>query len=236
MTTTFKDLSSLARTETGAAVAVPKYPWKTRVGIPALVILLLVGLMAYAGRDALRPTVDVRVVPVVLKAGSEAAGSASAPSSGAIVQAAGWVEADPYPVAVSALAEGIVKEVLVLEGQPIKAGQVVARLVADDAKLALARAQAELLAKQAELSAAQRNWDNPVERVRAEAAAEGASRRRRRSWFDSKRRSRAKRRRRRSWRIRSTGWSRVLRATRCRRAKWWGRSSSSRPSGRRWRR
>jgi RND family efflux transporter MFP subunit len=89
------------------------------------------------------------------------------------VQAPGWVEADPFPIAVSALADGVVKEVLALEGQTVKVGDVVARLVDEDAKLALARAEAELDDRTARLEAAQRNWDNPVERTRALAAAEG---------------------------------------------------------------
>ena len=73
---------------------------------------------------------------------------------------------------VAALTDGIVKDVFVLEGQAVKAGQVVVKLVDDDAKLELARAEAELAEKQAALEAAQRQWDNPVERTRAVAAAE----------------------------------------------------------------
>jgi RND family efflux transporter MFP subunit len=91
---------------------------------------------------------------------------------GGVVQATGWVEPDPYPIAVSALTDGVVKEVLVLENSAVTAGQVVARLVDDDARLALARAEAELAHKTATLAAAQRTWDNPVERTRAVAAAE----------------------------------------------------------------
>ena len=46
---------------------------------------------------------------------------------------------------LAALADGIVESILVLEGEPIKAGQVVARMVADDARLAAAKAEAEQL-------------------------------------------------------------------------------------------
>jgi HlyD family secretion protein len=68
------------------------------------------------------------------------------------------------------LTDGVVEAVLVLEGQPVSKGQVVARLVADDAKLALARAEAEAASRRAALKAATETWDNPVERDRAVAA------------------------------------------------------------------
>ncbi len=65
---------------------------------------------------------------------------------------AGWLEPAPYPHYASALADGIVDEVLVLEGQRVEAGQPVARLIDDDAqRLGLAQAQASLELQQAEL-------------------------------------------------------------------------------------
>jgi RND family efflux transporter MFP subunit len=67
-----------------------------------------------------------------------------------------------------------VREVLVLEGQSIEAGDVVARLVDDDAKLAVRRAEAEVATRRADLRAAQANWDNPVERDRAVAFSNAA--------------------------------------------------------------
>ncbi|QNN24962.1 efflux RND transporter periplasmic adaptor subunit [Planctomycetales bacterium ZRK34] len=96
-----------------------------------------------------------------------------------IVQAPGWLEPDPYPTYVSALTDGVVEQMLVLEGQQVKAGQVVARLVAEDAELAVQAAEAELALRRAEadaaeadLRAAKTDWDNPVERERAVAVAE----------------------------------------------------------------
>ncbi|MBC8106032.1 MAG: efflux RND transporter periplasmic adaptor subunit [Anaerolineae bacterium] len=133
--------------------------------IPGLILLAIASLIGYTAKDALLPAKDVRVIPVVLKAGVET-GATSA------VQAPGWVEADPYPVSVSALADGIVTEVLALEGQMINVGDVVARMIDDDAKLALARAEATSLEKRASLKAATANWDNPIERTRAVANSE----------------------------------------------------------------
>ena len=169
------DSASPARTS--SAVPPPRFNWKTRVLLPGGILLALLLLMAYASRETLLPARTVTVVPVVLKdlAASTtnqapAAAGGFAPSAG--VQAPGWVEADPFPTAVTALADGVVREMLALEGQPVKTGQVVARLVDDDAKLALARAEAELAEKQATLDAAQKQWENPVESTRAVAAGE----------------------------------------------------------------
>ena len=88
--------------------------------LPAIVFALLLAVLAYSAREALVPRTAVHVVPVVVKpiAGASTAGSA-------IVQASGWVEADPYPVAVTALADGVVQEMPVLEGQTVRSGQVV---------------------------------------------------------------------------------------------------------------
>jgi RND family efflux transporter MFP subunit len=116
----------------------------------------------------------VRTVRVVGKSVTGAVGAVA-------VQAPGWVEADPYPIYVPALASGVVEEVLVLEGEPVSAGQVVARLIDDDARLALdlARAQladrrAQLTIAQVNLTAAQADWDFPVELDRAVDVGEAA--------------------------------------------------------------
>lgn len=164
------DLRLLAREGASSAppphaVPLPTFPWKTRVALPAALLGLVVLLLGYTARSALWPATEVRVVPVVVKSTTQSAGAS-------IVQAPGWVEADPYPISVSALTDGVVKDVLVLEGQQVKAGDVVVRLVDDDAKLELARAEAEVADRIAALEAAQKQWDNPIERVRAVATAE----------------------------------------------------------------
>jgi RND family efflux transporter MFP subunit len=164
------DLRALTREEPAPSVSTvppPRFKWKTRLLVPGGVLLALLLLIGFAVRDVIVPPRVVRVIPVVVKAGD-----AASTTSGVSVQAPGWLEADPYPIAVSALAGGVVKEMLALEGQSIKAGDVVARLIDDDARLALAKAEAELADKQAALTAAQRQWDNPIERTRAVATGE----------------------------------------------------------------
>lgn len=145
-----------------------------RIVVPAVLLGSAVLLLLYSARAAVWPALEVRVVPVVMKAAEVGSGGAES-----MVQAPGWIEADPFAVIVSALTDGVVREVTVLEGQPVEAGQVVARLIDADAVLALARAEAELSARTAEtqraevdLVAAQSTWDNPIERVRSVATAE----------------------------------------------------------------
>jgi RND family efflux transporter MFP subunit len=111
----------------------------------------------------------VRVVPVLVKPDDTAVAAGDV-----VVQAPGWVEADPFPTAVSALADGVVEDVLVLEGQRVHAGQVVARLVDEDARIALNHAEAILAERRAALAAAhaerdeaRRNWEHPIELTRA---------------------------------------------------------------------
>ncbi len=178
------DLAVLARSEMAGEpadrVPLPRARWKTRVLLPAVVFVATAAVLAWAAGESLWPATPVRVVPVVVKAGTGEAGP------GAVtVQAPGWVEADPFAVAVSALADGVVEDVLVLEGEPVSAGQIVARMVPDDARLALEQAEAlvaqreaEVLAADAALSAAQRDWDNPIELTRKLATAEAALRER----------------------------------------------------------
>jgi RND family efflux transporter MFP subunit len=177
------DLSALLRErgdpadyDTSAAerVPLPRRRWQTRILVPGLILGVTGVVLAIAAGDALWPSLPVRVVPVIVKAGIPGGAVGKV-----VAQAPGWVEADPYAVSVSALADGVVQEVLVLEGATVQAGQVVARLIDEDARLALARAEArvaeseaDLKAAQAALEAAERTWEFPVELERSLATSE----------------------------------------------------------------
>lgn len=157
-------------------VPAPPFAWKTRVLVPAAILLAAAGLLGYSARDALWPARVVRAVPVVVKIAAEGGAEASGAAPGTVtVQAAGWVEPDPYPIHVSALTDGIVREVLVLEGHRVAAGDVVARLVDEDAGLALAKAEAEVADRAAALTAATLAWENPVEPTRAVETAKATA-------------------------------------------------------------
>jgi len=161
----------------GGAVPRPKSRWIMRFVLPLTILAAAVALLAYAARDALRPAVEVELVPVILKdapandassksdgsaGGSEPSGTRSQPQAEPtiIAQAPGWVEPDPYAVTVQSLISGVVEEVYVLEGDRVERGQIIARLIDEDARLAVRRAEAEL----SELEAA-------VVRARADLAA-----------------------------------------------------------------
>jgi RND family efflux transporter MFP subunit len=154
--------------------------------LPVGVAVLTVGLIGWSAWPVLRPVHTVEVVQAVFDRASvppTTGAPAQAPARGAgkTVQAAGWLEAEPFYVACTALADGIIESVEVLEGDRVERGQVVARMVARDSEIrlahaeaALAEAQAELARAEVELRAAQTDWDEPVERERAIAVGRAA--------------------------------------------------------------
>ena len=144
------------------------------------VAIALTAITFWTASDAFVPATPVRVAPVVFDASAQADPEQTADdrqTPGQAIQAPGWLEPAPYYTAATALTDGIVAEVLVLEGQTVEQGQPVAHLVPEDANIALASAQAELESARAELAVAQANlraaqtdWDNPIERERAVGA------------------------------------------------------------------
>ncbi|NNJ24732.1 efflux RND transporter periplasmic adaptor subunit [Alienimonas chondri] len=175
------DLSRLAfdRTATAAA-AKPKRRQSrgrllARVLAPAVILGGFLAMTGWAARDLWRSAKPVTVVPVVVRqAEVRRAGTP-------LFQAAGWVEPRPTPTYVSALASGVVNELLVVAGQEVTAGEVVARLNDVDAALALRRAEADLqlaeadvAAAEAELAAATQLYETPLARRAALAAADAA--------------------------------------------------------------
>ncbi len=149
--------------------------WPAHLVVPAVVAAALGAAVLVSARQALRPATPIDVRPVVFTATS-APTQPDRPAArrGATVLAPGWLEADPFYVACTALTDGVIEQMLVLEGQRVEAGQVVARLVARDAELALAAsagdlamAEAQLAVVEADVRAARTNWENPIERERA---------------------------------------------------------------------
>lgn len=135
----------------------------SRYVFPGCVVLGFLGMLAWAARDRLLAARPVTVVPVVvMRAEVRQAGTP-------LFRAAGWVQPRPVPVLVPALAEGVIEQLLVVEGQDVQAGQVVARLVDTDARLAVEQADfdvrlraAELAGAQAELKAARLRLERPA--------------------------------------------------------------------------
>lgn len=138
-------------------------PWVTRYVVPGVVLLGFTTLLVAAGWEQFLPRQPVTVVPVVVaRAEVQQVGTP-------LFQAAGWVEPRPTSVNVAALTQGVVEQLLVVEGQQIKAGEPVAKLVDVDTRLALRQAenalqlrQAELQSAEAQRKAAQLRVDNPA--------------------------------------------------------------------------
>ncbi|QDT17168.1 efflux RND transporter periplasmic adaptor subunit [Alienimonas californiensis] len=149
------DLSRLAfdRAPQGAA-AKPKRRQSrgrllARVVLPAVVLGGFLAMIGWAARDLWRTAKPVTIVPVVVRqAEVRRAGTP-------LFQAAGWVEPRPTPTYVSALSSGVVEELLVVAGQEVDAGEVVARLVSADSELAVRQAEADLSLAEADLAGAE---------------------------------------------------------------------------------
>lgn len=152
MNRTSSSLASLAGDTGGATVTRPPARWVLRFVVPLVIVLGAMALLAYAARDAMMPVVDVTVAPVVTKdaatngATENETDSVAQPAREPVIvaQAPGWIEPDPYAVTVQSLVAGVVDEVLVLEGDAVSRGDVIARLIDEDAVLALRRAEATL--------------------------------------------------------------------------------------------
>src|SRR5688500_12196845 len=86
-----------AATAAAGPVRRPPFAWRTRVLLPALLLCGFAGAMAYTARDALVPARPVKVVPVVLAPAGDAGGAAAGTVT---VQAPGWLEPDPFAIAV----------------------------------------------------------------------------------------------------------------------------------------
>ena len=167
------DLGTLVRDREDARTRPPRR--RLRIVLPVLVLAVFAALFASNLRDWLvgtRAVVVIRPQPVAEGGPAVAAGSVAA-------QAAGWVEPDPFPVHVPALADGVVREMLVQESDAVAAGDPVAYLVDDDARLALAVAEGQRVTAQGDLDAAHAELEAArealAEAVDLTAAREGAA-------------------------------------------------------------
>lgn len=154
-------------------IPMPARKWMLRIGFPIAIILAAVTILILASWSALKPAQKVRAVAVVMRQ-VETTEPVTNESEQDAVQAPGWVEADPYSVFAGALTEGIVEDVLVLEGEEIKQGQPVAQLVDDEAVLDLKRAEASLKHLETDLLLAEANLAQLPARVRKAVANQHA--------------------------------------------------------------
>lgn len=155
------------------------------IAIPVAVFALIAILIAVSAWPTIRPVRAVTVTQAVFDrptvddhadetSPTTRSAGPDTPARGQTVQAPGWLEAEPYYVACTALADGVVDEIHVLEGDRVARGQIVARLVAEDSELRLRQREAQLASAQstlalaeAERRAAKRAWDEPIQQERA---------------------------------------------------------------------
>lgn len=159
------DLRQLAvdRPANAASPLIRKRSWPLKWGLPLAISLGFAALVGWSARDHWLPAKPVTVVPVILtRAEVQDAGTP-------LFQTAGWIEPRPTAVMASALVEGVVEQLLVVEGQELQSGQPVAKLIDTDARLALREAEAteqlrvsERDSIKATLTAAQQNVEHPV--------------------------------------------------------------------------
>jgi HlyD family secretion protein len=170
------DLRQLAvRREPVAVAARPSRHVLTRYVFPGCILLGFMLVAGWAARASFLPSRPVTVMPVLtMRADVESEGTP-------LFQAAGWIEPRPTPVLVSALAEGVVERLLVVEGQEVKGGQTVATLIDTDVRLAVRAAESEQKLRVAEaesakaaLVAATLNFDQPIVLEVALAEAQAA--------------------------------------------------------------
>jgi len=169
------DLRQLAidRSKPAATVSPCKRRIVSRYVVPGAVVLGFLGMLGWAAREQFLSAREVTVVPVVVaRAEVQQAGTP-------LFQAAGWVEPRPTRTLAPALADGVLEELLVVEGQDVQAGDSVARLIDTDARLALDQAKADLRLQQshlqravANLAAARQRAERPIHLEAAVAEAE----------------------------------------------------------------
>jgi len=170
------DLRQLAVARPSSTVLlVRKRSWLLRGGLSAAIMVSFLGLVGWSARDHWLPAQGVTVVPVFL------AQAEAQPAGTPVFQAAGWIEPRPTAVTCAALIEGVVEELLVVEGQEVAADQPLVKLLDTEARLGLREAEATLQLRKAErdaaravLTAARRHLEQPVHLEVAQAEAEAA--------------------------------------------------------------
>lgn len=157
----------------------------TRYIVPAILMGGFAALAVYAGRGVWQRPVAVAVIsPTILgvASGLQSAAMQSPMQTSAamtttsaqltnkplptmaspLFQAPAWIEPSPLPITITALTTGNVRNVHVLEGQTVTSGTLVAELFDEEHALDEKEAEANLALKNAQLEAAQSDWENPT--------------------------------------------------------------------------
>ncbi len=120
----------------------PNKRFLTRLGVPIAIIAITACVLIYASWESIRPTIKVEAITVVMRDVQTDTPQHTPEDLGEVVQAPGWVEAEPFSIYAGALTPGIIESILVLEGDEVKKGQPIAKLISDDNTLVLKAAEA----------------------------------------------------------------------------------------------
>ncbi len=112
-------------------------------------LALAVALAAWLLWQRLQPALPVEVMAVA--AATEAVTGTAA---GVVARASGWIHPDPHAITVSAQRAGSLDRILVVAGEAVAAGTVLAELDPADARLGLRRADAAVAAAEAGVAVA----------------------------------------------------------------------------------
>ncbi len=126
-----------------SSIPQPRRRWMLRIGVPLLLLAAIAGLLLAATWRSIVPAQHVDTTAALLRDVETDVADTNRDDL-VVIQAPGWVEAEPFSVYAGALAQGVVKDVLVLEGDHVTKGQPVATLVDDDARIMLQEQQALL--------------------------------------------------------------------------------------------
>jgi len=136
--------------------------------LPVAILLGFALIFALLFRDRLIPAKSVQVTPAKAIA-LESTSKKQASSTGKLLfQASGWIEPDPLPIKATALTDGIIDEVRVLQGQQVRKGDPLATLIAIDNRLQRDAMATALEMKKAELDAHCTGTQIAIQKVEAE--------------------------------------------------------------------
>ncbi|MEM9282766.1 MAG: efflux RND transporter periplasmic adaptor subunit [Verrucomicrobiota bacterium] len=138
-----------------------KFNRRLASSLPMVLLLGFAVLGWFLFGDKLERRIPVEVEPVLIMRQIEESSSVSDPGLAKLAnwdapmlfQASGWIEPDPLPTKATALVNGVVSEVHVLEGERVFKGQLLAEFISEDFELDLQVAHSELDALRAEQEA-----------------------------------------------------------------------------------
>ncbi len=145
------DLTSLDRPE--PKLKQPRR-WKLIYGLPIIIVVVFLAVLSSSIQDLLRSKAEVSVIRPQVVSGI------AARSGSVVLQAAGWIEPEPFAKSVSALTTGVIDEVLIKESDFVRKGQPVARIIDSEKRLLVDERQAQVQKAEAELELAKAEFDH----------------------------------------------------------------------------